>query len=105
MFDPIDRDVLQEHLAAVERRIARSEKIIARQRAEIADLERSGRETKTARELLAQFEQLLELQIADRDRLLNKRRLRWPLRNQAIRLLLHSAVASRADHCLCRQGE
>jgi hypothetical protein len=63
---------LQEHLAQVERRIAQSEKIIARQRADTANLELSGCETKTARELLTQFERLLELQLADRDRLLQK---------------------------------
>jgi hypothetical protein len=72
LFNPIDRDVLQDHLARVERRVAQSEKIIARQRGDIEKLERSGCETKTARELLAQFERLLELQIADRDRLLKK---------------------------------
>jgi hypothetical protein len=72
LFDPIDRAVLQDHLAQVERRIAHSAKIIARQRGDIEKLERSGCETRTARELVAQFERLLELQIFDRDRLLKK---------------------------------
>jgi hypothetical protein len=60
---------LQEHLARVEQRIADSERIIARERASIARLERANLEVKSARELLAQFERLLALQIADRDRL------------------------------------
>jgi uncharacterized protein (UPF0335 family) len=69
MFNPSDRSFLQPHLARVEQRIAESEKIIARQKAIAAQQEGAGFATKTARELLAQFEQLLELQIADRDRL------------------------------------
>ncbi len=42
---------------------------MARQRAVIEQLEANALEKKTAHELLAQFEKLLELQIADRDRL------------------------------------
>ncbi len=72
MFDPIDRDLLQDQLAQVERRIAQSERTIARQRDEIARAELIGFEMRTARELLAQFEQLLQLQITDRDRLVTK---------------------------------
>ena len=72
MFDPVDRSLLQRHLARVEQRIAESEKIIARHKAIAAQQEGAGFRTTTARELIAQFEQLLELQIADRDRLLDK---------------------------------
>lgn len=71
-MDPADRPFLQEHLARLEQRIAQSEKIISREKGAIADLETAGIETKSARELLAQFEQLLALQIADRDQLRKK---------------------------------
>jgi hypothetical protein len=66
---PIDRDLV---LAKVEGRILRSETIIARQRAEIARLEDSRSEVEMDRELLTRFERLLELQMADRNRLLIK---------------------------------
>jgi hypothetical protein len=69
VFDPVDRSLLQRHLARVEQRIGESEKIIARQNAIAAQQEGAGFRTKTARELIAQFEQLLAMQIADRDRL------------------------------------
>jgi hypothetical protein len=68
-MDEADRLLLQEHLARVEQRIADSERIIARERASIAGLQRANLEVKSARELLAQFERLLAMQIADRDRL------------------------------------
>lgn len=68
-MDEADRLLLQEHLTRVEQRIAESARIIARERAIIAGLEGANIEVKSARELLAQFEQLLAMQIADRDRL------------------------------------
>jgi hypothetical protein len=69
MFDSADRSLLLRHLARVEQRIAESEKIIARQKAIAAQQEAARLEARTSRELLAQFQQLLELQVADRDRL------------------------------------
>jgi uncharacterized protein (UPF0335 family) len=72
MFDPVDRSLLQRHSARVEQRIAESEKIIARYKAIAAQQESAGFRTKAARELIAQFEQLLAMQIADRDRLPDK---------------------------------
>ena len=67
MFEPANRAFWEEHLARAEERIAHSEKIIARQRAQIEELELANFETRSARQLLAEFEQLLRLQIEDRD--------------------------------------
>ena len=53
-------------------RIVESEQTIAWRRADIAKLERSGCDTEPDRELLSEFERLLELQIADRDWLVKK---------------------------------
>jgi hypothetical protein len=72
MFDPIECDHLRAHLAKVEGRIAVSEQTIARRQAEITKLELRGCDTAADRELLSQFERLLELQIADRERLATK---------------------------------
>jgi hypothetical protein len=69
MFEITDRALWQEHLARAEQRIVKTKESIARQRAVIEQLEAQKFETKSARELLAQFGTLLELQIADRDRL------------------------------------
>ncbi len=69
MFEITDRALWQEHLARAEQRIVKTKESMARQRAVIQQLEAKKLETKTARELLAQFETLLELQTADRDRL------------------------------------
>jgi hypothetical protein len=67
MFDPIDRDLAREDLAKVEGRKAGSS---AAKRSSLG--EGSGSEVETDRELLTQFERLLELQMADRDRILLK---------------------------------
>ncbi len=69
MFEITDRALWQEHLARAEQRIVKTKESIARQRAVIEQLEAQELETKTARELLAQFGTLLKLQMADRDRL------------------------------------
>jgi len=71
MFDPLECALLRGQLAEVVLRIAQSE-TIARQRAEIAELEASGCDTEPDRELLSQFERLLELQIDGRDWLVKK---------------------------------
>jgi len=72
MFDPLECALLRGQLAEVVLRIAQSEQTIARQRAEIAELEASGCDTEPDRELLSQFERLLELQIDGRDWLVKK---------------------------------
>ncbi len=66
-----DRVQLREHLALAERHVAEGERVVARQREIVAELERDGHDAAAAqaRQLLAQFEELLALHVADRDRL------------------------------------
>jgi hypothetical protein len=62
----MDRAVWQEHLAQTELHIVEAEKRVARQREIVAELERDGRRITAARGLLAAFEQLLSMHLADR---------------------------------------
>jgi len=66
---PVDRATLSEHLAQAERQVAEGVLRIARQREVVADLERTGLDTKEARTLLAELQSLQALHVADRDRL------------------------------------
>jgi hypothetical protein len=65
----MNRSALLERLAQACRHIAMGEQNIARLREIIARLERGGHDSSTAKELLARFEELQKLPIADRDRL------------------------------------
>ena len=65
----VDRSLVKQHLAQVEHHITGSERHIARQREVILELERQGHNTAHARYLLARFEELQGLHIADRNRL------------------------------------
>jgi hypothetical protein len=69
---PMDREMLKRHLALAEEHIATGEKNIARQRDLIAQLERDGHDTASARTFLREFEQLQALHIAERERLLSE---------------------------------
>jgi len=64
--------ILQDHLAMAERHIASGNRVITRQRQLINQLEADGHDIRAARSLLAQFEDLQALHLADRDRLLNE---------------------------------
>jgi hypothetical protein len=63
------RAIWQEHLAQAERHVVLGEGHIAKQQAIVADLERDGHDVRAARDLLNQLEQMLELHLANRDRL------------------------------------
>jgi hypothetical protein len=65
----MDRAVWQEHLAQTEWHIVEAEKRVARQREIVAELERDGHRATAARGLLAAFERLLAMHLADRQRL------------------------------------
>ncbi len=60
---------LLKRLARARRHIAMGEENIARLQDIIGRLERGGHDSSVANELLARFERLQELQVADRDRL------------------------------------
>ena len=65
----MDRALTEDHLAQAERHVADGHRHVAHQRELVANLERDGHDAVQARSLLAQFESLLALHIADRDRL------------------------------------
>jgi len=65
----IGRGALLEHLAMAERHIATGTAIIEKQKILILELERDGHDTSTSRDLLHQFEEIQQLHIADRARL------------------------------------
>jgi hypothetical protein len=65
----MSRSALLNRLAQARRDIAMGEENTARLREIIARLESGGRDSSTAKELLARFEELQKLPIADRNRL------------------------------------
>lgn len=65
---PVDREILEQHLAQAEEHVRRGAEHLASQRAIIAELERDGHDTKVARGLLATYEEMQAMHIADRDR-------------------------------------
>ncbi len=65
----MDRAAWREHLAQIEGRVIEAEKRVARQREIVAELERQGRRATAARGLLAAFERLLAMHLADYQRL------------------------------------
>ena len=64
--------MLQRHLALAQAHIETGYKNIARQREVIAQLERDGHDTASARDTLTQFEELQARHIADRERILRE---------------------------------
>ena len=67
-----DRSKLCEHLAIAEEHVAAGERNLARQRGIVADLEHHGHDTAQALALLAYFEEVQAMHIAERDRLLRE---------------------------------
>jgi hypothetical protein len=65
----MDRSTLLEHLAQARRHVAAGKRLIARQRELVAELERDGHDSSTAKQLLRIFEETQKLHVADRDRL------------------------------------
>jgi hypothetical protein len=63
----MDRQMLVDHLDQAERRVAQGAEHVARQRMLVNQLDCQARTQ--ARELLAQFEEMQRMHIADRDRL------------------------------------
>jgi hypothetical protein len=68
----MDRAMLFDHLALAERHISQGERHVRRQRELVAQLSRDGHDIAQARSLLTQFEEMLALHKADRDRLLRE---------------------------------
>ena len=68
----MSREMELRHLELANRHIAEGEQRIAEQKALIAGLERRGRDTTTVNELLAAFEEALELMMRHRDLILEE---------------------------------
>ena len=65
----MDRATLIQHLIEAESLVSLADVVVAQQRQLISDMERDGLDTKLALRLLAEFEEYLLHEIADRDRL------------------------------------
>ena len=65
----MDRKLLEDQLSAAERQLAEVERNIANQRELVSQLEREGHDTESAARQLEQLEEVLDMQIADRDRI------------------------------------
>jgi len=65
----MDRTMVGEHLAMAERHVEEGIRHVEQQRALVATLARDGHDVTAPRALLTQFEELLRLHVADRDRL------------------------------------
>lgn len=61
--------MVEAHLAQADRHVHRGDEIITEQKQRVAELERDGHDTKAARELLALFEEVQRVHLADRNRL------------------------------------
>jgi len=70
----MDKLIVSDHLAQVERHVAMGAKTIERQRVLIRRLEERGIDTTFACDLLLQFEEMQLLHVADRERLLGELR-------------------------------
>jgi hypothetical protein len=65
----MDRAILEDHLAATERQLAEAERNVAHQRELVAQRMRDGQDTTQTTRLLKQFEEVLAVHIAERNRL------------------------------------
>ena len=69
---PVSREMLQRHLQQADTHVAMGAEHIRQQRERLSQLERHGHDTFRTRALLAQFEDLQDMHIAHRDRLLQQ---------------------------------
>ena len=65
----MDKAMIMDHLALAERHVAQGRRHIAHQKQIIIDLNNAGHDTAVAQSLLIDFEDVLRMHIADRDRL------------------------------------
>jgi len=69
---PVNREMLQRHLQQAEAHVAMGAEHLRQQRERLSQLERHGHDTFRTRALLAQFEDLQDMHIAHRHRLLQQ---------------------------------
>jgi len=68
----VNRLMCEQRLAEAEEHVSLGEKHVQIQRNKVAELEQDGHDTVTARKLLATFEDVQNMHVADRDRLRKK---------------------------------
>src|SRR5262245_1325091 len=69
---PVNWEMLQRHLQQTEAHVAMGAEHVRQQRERLSQLERRGHDTFRTKALLAQFEDLQDMHIAHRDRLLQQ---------------------------------
>jgi hypothetical protein len=67
-----DKQMILDHLRLAEGHVSLGQENILRQRQIVAELERDGHDPIDAGKLLAQFEELQAMHVADRDRLIGE---------------------------------
>jgi hypothetical protein len=65
----MDRNLIMEHLSLAERHVSESTARVERQRELVKQVQQDGHDIDQALKLLSQFEELLAMQIQDRDRM------------------------------------
>jgi hypothetical protein len=70
----MDRQTIIDHLELAERHVSAGKLLVEDQRRRVAEHVRKGRSVSVSEALLEQFEKVLEMHIADRDRLLGELR-------------------------------
>jgi hypothetical protein len=68
----IDLDTVRQHLKLANKHVLDGQQRVEAQLALVAKLERGGHDTHQAKMLLAQFEQILALQLQTRDRIVQE---------------------------------
>ncbi len=68
----MERSIIEQRLAIAERHVAEGQRHVLEQCERVARMERAGRNCSESRRLLAQFEELQSMPIADRERIRNE---------------------------------
>jgi len=68
----MDRPMQLRHLEEAERHVVRGERLISEQKLRIANLERDGHDSTTARELLETYRALQDEHLKNRDRIIKE---------------------------------
>ena len=69
---PVDQEIGRRHLELANRHVAEGQKRVDAQITLVVKLDRDGHDTRQAKKLLEQFEQILALQIEHRNRIVQE---------------------------------
>ena len=68
----MNKRTIEEHLRQAEGHVSLGQRHVMRQQQIVAELERDGHDSRSARELLCTFEELQTMHVSDRDRLITE---------------------------------